>query len=138
MKHIKKNLIRAFVAIFILNFICLINISVAKATMWEDVSNQMGALSITAGYSSDGGAPQSIEGIVANIIQYLLSFLGVLFIILIIYAGFLWMTAAGDMEQITKAKDILISAVIGIIIVLSAYIITAFVLSRLGGATGTG
>lgn len=137
MQHIKKKLIYTFITILILNFVFLINISTTKAQMWGEVTKQMGALSQKAGYSSDGSAPQSVEAIVANIIQYLLSFLGVIFIILIIYAGFLWMTARGDSEQITKARGILINAVIGIIIVLSAFVITATILARLGAATGT-
>jgi len=49
---------------------------------------------------------------------------------LVIYGGFLWMTARGNEQQVTKAKDLIISAVIGLVIVLAAYAITAYV----GGA----
>lgn len=114
-----------------------INVAQAETNIWQNVFNQMGALSATSGYSESVIPAVEIEQIVANIIKYILSFLGVIFIILIIYAGFLWMTASGDSEKITKAKDILISAVIGIIIVLSAYIITATIFTKLGAATGT-
>lgn len=88
-----------------------------------------------AGFSTATGL--SLSEYIGSIIQYILSFLGVIFIILIIYAGFLWMTAGGDSEKITKAKDILINAVIGIVIILSAYIITTTILTKLGAATGT-
>jgi hypothetical protein len=96
--------------------------------------NQLKAFSDTSGF--DMSNVDNPEDMIASIIQYILSFLGVIFIILVIYAGFLWMTAAGDEEQITKAKDIMISAVIGIVIVLSAYIITSTILFNVGGATG--
>jgi hypothetical protein len=47
--------------------------------------------------------------------------------ILIIYAGFLWMTSGGNEKHTEQAKNILTSAIIGLIIVLSAYAITAFI-----------
>lgn len=62
-----------------------------------------------------------------SIIGTLLSFLGVIFMVLVIYAGVLWMTARGAEAQVDKAKDILVNAIIGLILVLAAYAITAFV-----------
>jgi len=61
-----------------------------------------------------------------QIISVALSFVGVLFFILMIYAGILWMTASGNEEQVKKAKGLLINAVIGIVIVFSAYALTTF------------
>lgn len=56
-----------------------------------------------------------------------LSFIGVLFFILMLYGGIIWMTAQGNEQQVSKAKDLITAAIIGIIIVLSAYAITAFI-----------
>jgi hypothetical protein len=78
-----------------------------------------------AGYDT-GGALNPI-GIVGNIIGYALGLLGVVFTILIIYAGYLWMTAQGNEEQIGKAKKMLLNAVIGMIIIAAAYAISNFV-----------
>ena len=50
--------------------------------------------------------------------------LGVLFFLLALYGGFLWMTARGDTEQVQKGKDILINAITGLVIVMLAYAIT--------------
>lgn len=68
---------------------------------------------------------------IGSVIGILLSFVGVIFLILIIYAGISWMTASGNQEKVTKAKDLIINAVIGLIIVLAAYAITAFIGNRL-------
>ncbi|MCX6794994.1 MAG: hypothetical protein NTY31_03375 [Candidatus Falkowbacteria bacterium] len=65
------------------------------------------------------------------IIGVILSFVGVLFLILMIYAGILWMTASGNDEQIKKAKGLLVNAAIGIIIVFSAYALTTFLGTQL-------
>ncbi len=79
------------------------------------------------------------RAIVARIINVALGLLGVIALGLIIYAGFLWMTSAGEEEKISKAKKLLVSAVIGLGIILSSWAIASFVLDRLSDATrGTG
>jgi hypothetical protein len=75
--------------------------------------------------------------IISNIIGTLLGLLGLIFIILIIYGGFLWMTAQGNEEQIKKAKTMLVNATIGIIIISLAYAITYWVFTSLLPATRT-
>ena len=62
-----------------------------------------------------------------QIVGTVLSFVGVLFLILMIYAGILWMTAQGNDQQVAKAKGLLINGVIGLIIVFAAYAITSFI-----------
>jgi hypothetical protein len=76
--------------------------------------------------------------IVGRIIQIILSFLGVIAVVIIMYAGFLWMTSNGEEEKVSRAKNILKNAVIGLIIILSSWGIATFILSRLGAATGSG
>ena len=60
---------------------------------------------------------------VALVIAYSLSLLGIIFLVLIVYAGFLWMTAGGEEEKITKALKIIKNAIIGLLITLSAFAI---------------
>jgi len=75
----------------------------------------------------------SINPFIQTIIQVALSFLGIIFLILTIYGGFLWMTAAGNEEKVSKARKILTAAIIGLIIVVAAYAISTLVMSKLGG-----
>ncbi len=86
-----------------------------------------------AGY--DTGDDVGIEFTISTIIQTALTFLGVVFLILAIYGGYLWMTARGNEEQLTKAKNTLTAAIIGLIIVIGAYAISYFVIERLGVGT---
>jgi predicted secreted protein len=58
------------------------------------------------------------------IIKPVLGLLGLLFLCLTVYAGGLWMTAAGNPKRVEKAKDILVAAVIGAVIVVAAYSLT--------------
>ncbi len=76
-----------------------------------------------------------IRLVVANIIRIALGLLGIVALVLIIYAGYLWMTAGGNEEQIASAKKFLLNTAIGLAIILSAYAIVSFVISQLTGAT---
>ena len=72
---------------------------------------------------------------IANIINIILGFLGIIALMIILYAGFIWMTAAGNEDQVGKAKKIMSAGIIGLIIVLSAFGIARFVVCALIGAT---
>ncbi len=74
-----------------------------------------------------------IRIIIGNIIYVALGLLGIVLLVIIIYAGFLWMTSGGNEEQIAKAKKYLTNGVIGLIIILCSYAITYFVITRLMG-----
>ncbi len=82
---------------------------------------------------------QGLEESVGNIVNIVLSILGLIFFILFVVAGFKWMTAAGNEDAIESAKSIMQAAVIGLIITLLAWAISYWVLQSLteqGVATG--
>lgn len=88
----------------------------------------------TAGYSIKGeNIDSELMSMISTIITAALSFLGVIFLILMIYGGYLWMTAGGNEQQVEKAKSLITAAIIGLIIVVSAYAISYFVMAKLGG-----
>jgi hypothetical protein len=74
--------------------------------------------------------------IITSIVQIALGFLGVLAVLLILYAGWLWMTSNGDERKIDQARDLIKNAVIGLLIILSAFAIVTFILRALIRATG--
>jgi hypothetical protein len=88
----------------------------------------------TAAFINVGFTQKDPRAIVASIIKILLSFLGTIAVVLIIYAGFLWMTAGGKPDNTKKAKDIMSTAVVGLIIILISYGITVFVTTALSNA----
>lgn len=81
------------------------------------------------------GAPTDLLVIIGTLINVILGFLGVIFLLLVLYAGFLWMTAGGNDEMVVKAKNILKTSIIGLILVLAAYSIAGFVVKEIGDAT---
>ncbi|MFC1612967.1 hypothetical protein ACFL23_01410 [Patescibacteria group bacterium] len=89
---------------------------------------------VGANYPTTTVNEDSLYSTIGYFVQIVLSVIGVLLMILIIYAGFLWMGAQGNEEQITKAKAYIQNAIIGVIIVLMAYSITYFIMAKLSGA----
>jgi len=75
---------------------------------------------------------------IGRYIQIALTMVGTIFIALTVYAGFLWMTASGNEDQVAKAKEIIKMATMGLVVVLAAYSITYFVIGKVGGATQGG
>lgn len=83
---------------------------------------------------SSGLVSRDLRAIVVSIIRIIFGLLGLIAFLLVAYAGFLWQTSKGDEAKIKTAKSILKNAAIGLAIILSAYAITEFVISRLVGA----
>lgn len=123
MKIIKKILVFSFLLFFFLFPI------VVSAQFTADLSNSISGKLSSAGNPT--GLTSDLTPSVTKIINGILSLVGTIFLILIIYAGILWMTASGNEEKVTSAKSIATQAVIGLIITLGAYAITAFVTNRL-------
>lgn len=65
--------------------------------------------------------------VLGRIIRGLLGFLGVIFLILIMYGGILWMTSAGNEERISKAKKILANSAIGLFIIVVSFALATFI-----------
>lgn len=91
-----------------------------------DINNLLDAAGTPSGLSS-----RSPQLTVAYLIYNTLTLLGVAFLVLVAYAGFLWFSAGGEEEKITKAKGLLTNGIIGMVIILSAYGITRLVFNYL-------
>ena len=126
------------VFIFLLTALWVYVPTTAQATMSGSANNvvwggQAEPIQDRAGIGNDD--PRYIA---ANLINVVLGFLGIISVVLIIYAGFKWMTAAGNDEQVASAKKLLVWAVIGLVIILSAYALAAFVTDAIFRVTTDG
>lgn len=92
------------------------------------VGTQEGLTDIGRVYGDSGSGPQDIRSLIARIINVVIGFLGVIFLSLAVFAGFQYMTAAGNEEQTKKAISLLRNAIIGVVILLVSWGITRFVL----------
>jgi hypothetical protein len=121
-RNIKIKLV-IFVFFLLANFLIFVPVRVSQAfeTGLDTTAQGTGLIDPNA------KSPDYFPTKIGTIIGVLLSFVGTVFFVLIIYGGFLWMTAAGNETNVTKAKELITSAIIGLIIVLGAYAITSYI-----------
>jgi phage shock protein PspC (stress-responsive transcriptional regulator) len=105
----------------------------AQGSPFERAQSDLSAVGGAAGV----GQQQELPVLVGRIINIVLGFIGILLIAYFVYAGFLWMTAGGNEDQVTKAKTIIKNAIIGLIVTVAAFAITNFVLGSIINAAGT-
>lgn len=134
MKRVLKNSMRnRFVfgaALFGLAFALF---AAAHPALAQTAASQLEEVGTAAGLPST-----NIAIIIARVIRVFLGTLGIIFTIVVLYGGFLYLTAAGDPDKVKTANKMFKNAVIGLIICLSAFTITQFILSRLLDAAGLG
>jgi hypothetical protein len=85
-----------------------------------------------------GGVTKSLEQVIGGYIKTALVLVGTLFMALTFYGGYIWFIAREDEEEAKRARSIISTALIGLIIVLAAYFVTYFIIYRLTVASGTG
>ena len=72
---------------------------------------------------------------IGGVINIMLGFLGILTTLIILFGGFKWMTSYGSTEKVDEAKKLIGAGVVGLVIVLTAYAVSRFVLSELYNQT---
>ena len=133
----KKILILFFIIIFGANLLAPLGVSASpslKDAFNIDNKNNndpLDKIANTAGYKTDSAKTQ-LNDYVSLIISTILSILGVLFMILLIYGSFLWITDQGNTTQVDKAKKLIAAAIVGLIIILLSYAISIFVFQEIG------
>lgn len=71
----------------------------------------------------------------ANIINAAMGLLGIIAVVIVLVGGFKWMTAGGNEEKVGEAKRLIGAGVIGLVIIITAYAIAAWVINTLLEAT---
>ena len=105
-----------------------------SATLVSAAGDPFG-VDVVGGATSLTGQGADLRVTIGNIIKVALSFLGVIAIVIVLIGGFKYMTSGGDDTKTAAARNYIISGIIGLAIVLSAYAITSFVMTQLITAT---
>lgn len=103
----------------------------ARGSFGLDAVGDPAALGGTLG---NKGLVETITGI----IKIGLSLLGIIAVVIILAGGFKWMTAGGNEDKVGEARKMIISGVIGLAIIMSAFAIAQFVIGSLAQQTGAG
>ena len=116
----KKIIIAISIAFIFLSTSTVLAQGVKDSSALKDIAKKAGVVN-----------NDSVGTVVGSFINAALTLVGIIFLALMVYAGVLWMTARGKDEQIEKAKSVIMAAIIGIVITLGAYSISAFVVPRI-------
>ncbi|MFH1565463.1 MAG: hypothetical protein ABIC82_06550 [bacterium] len=136
-KHNKTNRLSRYI------FCCIILLLISFNLVWaieigKLKKTKFGLNSLAGEIGFQTGKTATPAQMAGQIIGAVLSLLGIIFLILMIYGGFTWMTARGDDQKTASAKDTMINATIGAIVVFSAYAISSYVITILYTATKVG
>lgn len=78
----------------------------------------------------------TIAAKIGSVINVFLGFVGAIATLYIIYGGFVWITAGGNQEQVTKARKYILNAALGLVVASIAYLIIALVINVTTTAIG--
>lgn len=126
-KGVKKMLKKVFFCLTILSLLTPVVVSAQNDILGLNVINN-------ANIGLQASDPRAVA---ARIINVALGFLGIIAVVIVLYGGFMWMTAAGNEERISKAKQILTAGVIGLVIIVMAWAIASYVVKTLMNVTNT-
>ncbi len=76
---------------------------------------------------------QEAQVLIGRVIQAILGLVGSIALLMFVYGGFMWMTAAGNDERVKKGKDVLVWASLGLAVIFASYIMVFFILKTLLG-----
>lgn len=106
---------------------------ISPVLVWAYDFKESSGLNLTAGRAGYTNQEKTVDDLIIQGIGLVLTFVGVIFLILIIVAGFKWMTARGNEAEVEKSKKILVQSIIGILIVLAAYALSYFIVAFFTG-----
>lgn len=142
-----KNNLKAFLGIVLITIILVLPFLVFAQETEDEINNiysrvqedsedistgnkaldKLTDLGSKSGYATDTSLPKAA----GLIVRGALSLLGIVFVVLIIIGGYKWLTAGGDEKDVTTALSYIKRAVIGLIIIISAWAIWAFIIENL-------
>lgn len=106
--------------------------AIRLAQAGQSALSGLGTAAQTAGYGGPLGQ-SALPQLVGSVINAVLGLSGLVLVVLLVYGGILYLTAAGNDEQVKTAKKTMQNAVIGIAIVMASYAVSVFVVSQLSG-----
>jgi len=114
----KKNIVTAIMLLFVLTPFLAVPALAAP---------ELGTNYVTELGLEDGG-DRDVREVAVDIVKYLMTFLGIIAVVVILLGGFKWMTAGGNEDKVGEAKSLIMAGIIGLIIILAAFAIVTFVI----------
>ena len=146
-KYLKYTALLSVVSYLLFIIVFSANIGFAADTVLNELDQLPSDIDCSNIDSYSGGAQEQAKqycgdyelndfiDLAVKVSQIILGVTGSLALIFFIYGGFIFLISGGSSEKVTKAKQIIIGAVIGIVLVFTSYMIIGFVFQALGADT---
>ena len=117
-----KRILLSFIVIFL---ITLPLVQISAATALDKAQDGLFTAAKDGGLtdSKDDGSGDKIRDIIASIVGYILAMVGVVLLVNVVFAGYSWMLSGGNDEKIKKSKDKIVNSIIGLAIIMVAYVL---------------
>ncbi len=125
----KKNMLKGLI---FLSLFFIVFPAEAKKTLNDSTA------ALTTVVEPTGVTEADITVSAASVVKGIMAAVGLLFFCLMVYAGIVWMTARGEEDRVTKARETIIGATIGLVIMVSSYAVTNLVTDRIIAGAGAG
>ena len=133
LKNLRKSIATIIATLALAIVPALVPVAVSAAT--TDIGNNLKCgsnLDVTGSgcNSTVSGSTSNVNNIIHNVVNFFSVIVGVVAVIMIIYGGFRYITSGGDSGNVGSAKNTIIYAVVGLVIVAIAQFIVQFVLNQ--------
>ena len=97
--------------------------------------DELGQTDLDSVRDEAGYGTAELPDVIGRVVKIVLSLMALIAIVIIIVAGFQWMTSGGSEDKIKAAKKLMGSAMVGLIIIIFAYAIASFIITKLAEVT---
>jgi hypothetical protein len=119
------------VALTVFNF----SIFITQVQASDATTAALNGLNATAGNAGLGTTAKNPADVIGKALGVLMTVLGIIFLIIVVYGGITWMTAAGDPESVKKGRSMIIEGALGLAVTMAAYSLTYYVVDAVVNAT---
>lgn len=103
----------------------------AQDGVFEGVCNEPGASNSPACQDTTGDDPLTGEdGLIVRVINFVSVIGGIIAVVIIMYGGFQYITSGGDTGKTNAARNTILYAVIGLVVIVLAQTVVSFILTR--------
>lgn len=126
-----------FLSIVILGFLIIFVIgqSVVAKTIEEGLNETASTANLITGDQGEQSGQELVQSKIGEIIKAVLSMIGIIFFILVMYGGLQWMLAGGDKEKVATGRNYIIYSALGLGLIALSYGIANYLINLLGTQT---
>jgi len=126
----KTKLFKNMVSLILLTLMVMPVFAFALTAQAEEGEDPLGT-EFAGNLGLPGEEDSDPRNIMVDIIKVIISFLGIIAVVVILLGGFKWMTAGGNEEKVTEARNLIVAGIIGLIIIISAWVIMNWVITTM-------